>query len=57
MFGVRKVKSKGVLIEEVIMQVEAIPKSMVWKVRKVNVSLGLPAKKFRSHFVPKEASW
>ena len=57
MLGVRKVKSKGVQIEEVSIRVEAIPNSMVWKVHKVNESLWLSSKQFISHFVPKEASW
>ncbi|RVW50307.1 Retrovirus-related Pol polyprotein from transposon RE1 [Vitis vinifera] len=40
MHGVRKAMSKGVQIEEVIVWVEAIPESMVWKVHKVNESFG-----------------
>ena len=40
MHGVRKAMSEGVQIEEVIVWVEAIPESMVWKVHKVNESFG-----------------
>ena len=40
MHGVRKAMSEGVWIEEVIVWVEAIPKSMVWKVHKINESFG-----------------
>ncbi|RVW79649.1 Retrovirus-related Pol polyprotein from transposon RE1 [Vitis vinifera] len=40
MHGVRKTMSEGVQIEEVIVWVEAIPESMVWKVHKVNESFG-----------------
>ncbi|RVW60166.1 Retrovirus-related Pol polyprotein from transposon RE2 [Vitis vinifera] len=38
MHGVRKAMSEGEQIEEVIVWVEAIPESMVWKVHKVNGS-------------------
>ncbi|RVW45362.1 Retrovirus-related Pol polyprotein from transposon RE1 [Vitis vinifera] len=41
MHGVRKAMSEGVQIEEVIVWVEAIPESMVWKVHKVNESFWL----------------
>ena len=36
--------SEGVQIEEVIIWVEAIPESMVWKVHKVNESFWLSSK-------------
>ena len=42
--GVRKAMSEGVQIEEVIVWVEAIPESMVWKVHKVNESFWLSSK-------------
>ncbi|RVW29882.1 Retrovirus-related Pol polyprotein from transposon RE1 [Vitis vinifera] len=45
MHGVRKAMSEGVQIEEVIVWVEAIPESMVWKVHKVNESFWLSSKK------------
>ncbi|KAL6329261.1 hypothetical protein AAG906_014874 [Vitis piasezkii] len=38
MHGVRKSMSEGVQIEEVIVWVEAILESMVWKVHKINES-------------------
>ncbi|RVW45334.1 Retrovirus-related Pol polyprotein from transposon RE1 [Vitis vinifera] len=40
MHGVRKAMLEGVQIEEVIVWVEAIPKSIVWKVHKINESFG-----------------
>ncbi|RVW20026.1 Retrovirus-related Pol polyprotein from transposon RE1 [Vitis vinifera] len=45
MHGVRKAMLEGVQIEEVIVWVEAIPESMVWKVHKVNESFWLSSKK------------
>ncbi|RVW41891.1 Retrovirus-related Pol polyprotein from transposon RE1 [Vitis vinifera] len=45
MHGVGKAVSEGVQIEEVIVWVEAIPESMVWKVHKVNESFWLSSKK------------
>ena len=41
MHGVRKTMSEGVQIEKVVVWVEAIPKSMVWKVHKINESFWL----------------
>ncbi|RVW97159.1 Retrovirus-related Pol polyprotein from transposon RE1 [Vitis vinifera] len=49
-----KTMSEGVQIEKVIVWVEAIPESMVWKVHKVNESFWLSSKQFRSHFVPEK---
>ena len=44
MHGVRKAMLEGVQIEEVIVWVEAIPESMVWKVHEVNESFWLSSK-------------
>ena len=44
MHGVRKAMSEGVQIEEVIVWIEAIPDSMVWKVHKVNENFWLSSK-------------
>ncbi|WKA08719.1 hypothetical protein VitviT2T_026416 [Vitis vinifera] len=44
MHGVIKEMSEGVQIEEVIVWVEAIPESMVWKVHKVSESFWLSSK-------------
>ena len=44
MNGVRKAMSKSVQIEKVIVWVEAILESMVWKVHEVNESFWLSSK-------------
>jgi len=56
MHDTNKAESEGVQIKEIVVWVETISESMVWKVHKVYDSFWLSSEQLRSHFIFEETT-